>query len=97
MKLPFSPDHFSSREEFTSLRDKAQRLIESGVVKATVVTFKPSGKYYTEHEWRVPVDAIGPFDLSRSPDYDLAPGWSALVVTQEPWGYPHLFHGKAED
>lgn len=93
--LPKSPEAFESREQYPSLRGKAQKLIESGVVKATVTLFKPSGKYYTEAEWLVPEDAIGPYDMRRSPDCKLAPGWSALVGSIEPWGYPHLIHGES--
>lgn len=92
--LPKSPEGFGSRDEYTSLRDKAQRLIESGVAKATVTLFKSSGKYYTEAEWLVPADAIGPYDMRRSPDCKLAPGWSALIESIEPWGYPHLIHSE---
>lgn len=36
---------------------------------ATVILFKPSGKYYTEEPWRIPEDAIGPYDMQRSPDF----------------------------
>lgn len=58
-------------------------------MKARVILFKRSGRYYTETEWEVPADAIGPWDMRRSPDF--RPGWIVLVDTQEPWGYPHLF------
>lgn len=87
---------WTTREEFLRFRAQAQALVETGTAEATVYTFKPSGKYYTEHKWRVPADAIGPYDMHRSPDFKLNPGWSALVVTQEPWGYPHLIHGEKE-
>lgn len=60
---------------------------------ATVILFKASGKYYTEEPWRIPPDALGPFDMERSPDFRRIGGGAVLVETQEPWGYPHLFPG----
>ena len=74
---------------------------------AKVILFKPSGKYYTEEEWRIPDkvveyskdrgyytrDAIGPYDVDRSLDFRQIDGGPVLVVTQEPWGYPHLLLG----
>lgn len=66
----------------------------SGLDKwATVILFKPSGKYYTEEAWRIPADAIGPYDMERSPDFRRISGGAVLIDTQEPWGYPHLFPG----
>lgn len=60
--------------------------------RATVVLFKPSGKYYTEERWRIPADgAIGPVSMERSPDFRRIEGGPVLVPEQEPWGYPHLF------
>jgi len=73
-------------------------------MKATVIRFKESGKYYTEEEWEVPVvvhdfspergryirEAIGPWDMIHSPDFRRIDDGKVLVVTQEPWGYPHL-------
>lgn len=59
--------------------------------KAKVILFKPSGKYYTEEEWGVPADAIGPYDMIRSPGFRRIDGGAVLVPDQEPWGYPHLF------
>ena len=35
----------------------------------TVTTFKATGKYNTQHSWRVPANAYGPYDVRRSPDY----------------------------
>lgn len=62
--------------------------------KATVVIFKPSGKYYTTERWTIPENAIGPYDMDRAPEarrwLDKGAGWMALVETQEPWGFPHL-------
>lgn len=62
-------------------------------MRATVVLFKPSGKYYTEEQWRVPDGAIVPADMKRSPDFRRISGGAVLVDSQEPWGYPHLFPG----
>lgn len=62
--------------------------------KAKVILFRDSGKYYTEEEWRVPEDAIGPQDMERSPDFRRISGSGAVYVkSQQPWGYPHLFPG----
>lgn len=61
--------------------------IETG--KARVVLFKPSGKWYTDGEWRIPKGAIGPWDMARSPDFRSIEGGSVLV-TDEQWGYPYL-------
>jgi hypothetical protein len=71
---------------------------------ATVVLFKPSGKYYTEEPWRIPTreeaqshpdfmpgDMTGPFSMLYSPDFRRIGDGAVLVETQEPWGYPHLF------
>lgn len=60
------------------------------VVKANVILFRSSGKYYTEEQWEVPANAIGPFDMIDSPDFRQIDGGPVLVDTQEPWGYPHL-------
>lgn len=64
------------------------------VGKATVILFKPSGKYYTEEQWRVPDGAIGPWDMERSLDFRRIAGGAVLVATQEPWGFPYLFPGE---
>ena len=72
-----------------------------------VILFKPSGKYYTEEDWRIPEvvkdwserrgdferPAMGPYDMFQSPDFRRIDGGPALVETQEPWGFPHLFPG----
>lgn len=63
-------------------------------MKATVILFKPGGKYYTEEQWTVPEHALGPFDMYDSPDYRTIGGGPVLVVAQEPWGYPHLLIRK---
>lgn len=61
--------------------------------KATVILFKPSGKFYTEEEWEIPEQSIGPWDMERSPDFHRIGGGAVLIPTQEPWGYPQLFPG----
>ena len=66
-------------------------------MKATVILFKPSGKYYTVEEWAIPHDAIGPYDMLRSVDFRRIGGGPVLVETQEPWGWPHLFPGVTND
>jgi len=57
---------------------------------AKVILFKPSGKYYSSEEWEIPEDAIGPHDMARSKDFRRFPG-GAVLVEDEPWGFPHLF------
>lgn len=73
-------------------------------MKATVILFKSSGKYYTEEEWTVPErvpdysperghytrEVLIPSDMQHSPDFRRIDNGKVLVVTQEPWGYPHL-------
>lgn len=59
-------------------------------VKAQVILFKPQGKYYTEEEWEIPEHAIGPYDMRDSKDFRRIDNGPVLVITQEPWGYPHL-------
>jgi len=77
-------------------------------VKAKVILFKASGKYYTEEEWEVPTEVpdyssvrgnfmrrvIAPYDMRHSKDFRRLDGGAVLVVDQEPWGYPHLFPGE---
>jgi hypothetical protein len=72
-------------------------------LKAKVILFKHSGKYYSEEEWEIPTkeevierggmpgDSVGPFCMKYSKDYRHIGGdGPVLVITQEPWGYPHL-------
>lgn len=63
---------------------------------ARVTLFKPSGKYYTTEQWYIPEDAIGPYDMDRSPDFRRIDGGAVLVESQEPWGYLHLFPSESE-
>ena len=63
-----------------------------------VILFKPSGKYYTTEEWRIPERAIGPYDMADSLDFRRISGGPVLIPSQEPWGFPHLFpSGVARD
>lgn len=100
------------------------RCTEPKRVKAEVVLFKPSGKYYTTEHWRIPTkedamlsikeaellygiqkeivpdpslisgDLIIPYSMIYSPDFRRIGGGAVLVVSQEPWGYPHLFPSR---
>lgn len=69
---------------------------------ARVILFKASGKYYTEEAWLIPTldevlagggnrgDATIPYCMRFSTNFRRIEGGPILVVTQEPWGYPHL-------
>lgn len=77
-------------------------------MKAKVILFKSSGKYYTEEEWEIPTaeeleekqknlpremrdwDFL-PTCMRHSKDFRRIGAGAVLVVTQEPWGFPHLF------
>ena len=59
-------------------------------MRAKVVLFKESGKYYTEEEWLIPARAITPFDMARSQDFRRIGNGPVLVETQEPSGFPAL-------
>ena len=72
--------------------------------RADVILFKPGGKYYTEERWRFPAleeveahplyqgggDYIGPWVMRYSPDHRTISDGPVLVISQEPWGFPHL-------
>lgn len=75
------------------------------MAKASVILFKPNGKYYTQEEWeipeRVPAEGKGllvgqtrrvliPEDMRHSPDFHRIDGGPVLVQEQDPWGYPAL-------
>lgn len=64
-------------------------------MKAKVILFKRSGKYYTEEEWEIPEKCITPYDMLRSPDFRRIDNGPVLIPSQEPWGYPQLFPGHA--
>lgn len=70
------------------LRGKVQRNVKQRT--AQVILFRESGKYYTEEWWVIPDGAIGPSDMEHSPDFRRIARGPVLVVTQEPWGFPHL-------
>jgi hypothetical protein len=62
--------------------------------RAHVLLFKPSGKFYTEEDWRIP-DALAvavpvPAAVLHSPDFHRIDG-GPVLVEGELWGYPHLF------
>lgn len=63
-------------------------------MKARVILFKKSGKYYTEEEWEIPEGARLPCDMEDSIDFRRINDGAVLIDTQEPWGYPHLFPGE---
>lgn len=75
-------------------------------MKAKVILFRRSGKYYTEEEWEVPErvpretgsgtrEVILPEDMEHSPDFRRIDGGAVLVESQEPWGYPALLMPEA--
>lgn len=66
------------------------------MTKTNVILFKPSGKYYTEEQWEVPEDAIGPFDMINSPDFRRIDGGPVLINDEVIWGYPCLFPAVEE-
>jgi hypothetical protein len=81
----------------------ALKEVDSERPKAKVILFKDSGKYYTEEEWLIPTeqeaskfqgfrpgDMAVPYCMNYSPDFRRISNGKVLVVTQEPWGYPHL-------
>lgn len=81
------------------------------VERVRVELFKPTGKWYTDDEWRIPTivrdhseirgdyrrAAIGPHDMIQSPDFRRIGGGAVLVPSQEPWGYPFLFPGDPDE
>ena len=72
-------------------------------MKAKVILFKESGKYYTSEEWEIPTEVpsynpnagsrgvMFPADMEYSPDFRRIGNGAVLIESQEPWGYPHLF------
>jgi hypothetical protein len=64
-------------------------------LRADVILFTRSGKYYTEDHWRIPppptpTSVSLPQDMINSPDFHRIDG-GPVLVEGEPWGYPHLF------
>lgn len=90
--------------DFTTIRkdiESLTSLVEQGLVShlpspthVDVILFKDSGKYYTEERWKIPEDAIGPYDMERSVDFRRIGGGAVLIPSQEPWGFPQLFPGE---
>lgn len=70
------------------------KFVRIGYVRVTL--FKPSGKFYTSEDWRIPEEAIGPFDMDRSPDFRRIDGGAVLIDSYSPWGFPHLFPSTTE-
>jgi hypothetical protein len=80
-------------------------------MRAKVILFRPSGKYYTEEEWRIPAEvhdyshergdytreALLPADMRHSPDFHRIDGGPVLIPEQEPWGFPHLLIQRVRD
>ena len=61
--------------------------------KLKVSLFKPSGRYYTEEEWEIPLNAFGPYDMRFSRDYRTIDKGPVLISEESPWGYPYIiFH-----
>lgn len=67
---------------------------------ATVVLFKPSGKYYTSESWDIPEGAYGPYDMRFSRDFRQIDGTGMVLVPSdsefdgdENWGFPCLLDG----
>lgn len=72
--------------------DKLAEVLE-GFERTEVILFKPSGKYYTTEDWRIPEDAIGPYDMTGSPDFHQING-GPVLVTDQAWGFPALLGVK---
>lgn len=62
---------------------------------ARVILFKANGKYYTEEDWRVPADGIGPWVMRQSPDFRRIDN-GAVMVTSDRWGFPCLLPPEAD-
>lgn len=98
--IPYEEQRGSAEmERFCLIVDAQEAMLKTGTVRerVKVILFKPSGKYYTEEEWRIPEGAIGPHDMVRSPDFRRISGGPVLIETQEPWGFPCLFPGLTTD
>lgn len=78
----------------------AQAVVER---TASVTLFKDSGKFYTIEAWKVPVNAIGPYDMVMSPDFRRISGGAVLIdidsatefPSAENWGVAHLFPSES--
>lgn len=89
----------TGEQSITAWLDQPEATIIKGQPnpEAQVILFKDSGKYYTEETWAIPQGAMGPFDMQCSQDFRRIGGGAVLVVTQEPWGYPHVFNPETSD
>lgn len=93
-KLDLSGPRFT----FVSNSDGDETKLEEASLPthAHVSLFRPSGKWYTDEEWRIPKEVPGgrevqgPEDMVYSPDFRRIDHGSVLVVEQKPWGYPCL-------
>ena len=54
-------------------------------MKASVILFRKSGKYYTQEEWEVPESALGPHDMVRSPDFRRIDATERIVAAAVAW------------
>lgn len=104
----YVPGGLRARQHLDALLELARRAPQASEpepLRAAVILFLASGKYYTAEEWRWPAtvpdespsrgeftrEVIGPFDMLHSPDFRrIEPDGKVLVVEQEPWGYPFL-------
>lgn len=102
-------EHADRQVILEALIDDVRRVFRPGPEqRVRVDLFKPSGKWYTEEDWRIPQwvhdhspqrgafkrRPIGPYDMAQSPDFRRIDGGPVLVPSQDPWGYPHLFPGE---
>lgn len=76
------------RSPVTLAEDLGAAEQEACTRKATVTLFKPSGKYYTTVAWRVPVAAVGPYDMALSPDFQSIDGGAVMVDADASEHYP---------
>lgn len=86
-------DMGAARLAYLTARRDALYAMRAGELKVRVDLFRTSGKWYTEEDWTVPVDALNPADLERSPDARSIEGGPVLVPSVEPFGFPCLLLG----
>lgn len=92
-----------ANQTVAELRDLARLRLNEPPKTARVIQFKESGKYYTEADWRIPdeeeviakggtkADLTQPSCMKFSPDFKRVAGVGpVLVISQEPWEFPHL-------
>lgn len=100
--MAYSPDELDDTQwgttgtmaQLTALRNKLGGVLPAHekirVKMATVLLFKPNGRFYTEEAWPVPEGATGPWSMRESPEFHRIDGGAVLVEAQEPWGVAHL-------